>query len=65
MGVVGIDGANFFMSEACSKQKLANKEIPLSGALGGATVPGAFGTENFAKETGLNDVGFFAEPVRV
>jgi hypothetical protein len=53
------------MSEACSKQKLANKEIPLSGALGGAAVPGAFGTENFAKETGLNDVGFFTEPVRV
>jgi hypothetical protein len=36
-----------------------------SGALGGAAVPGAFGTENFANETGLKDVGFFTDPVRV
>lgn len=27
--------------------------------------PGAFGTENLVNETGLNDVGFLTEPVRV
>lgn len=40
-------------------------KIPFSGALGGAAVPGAFGTENLAKETGLNVADFFTDPVRV
>ena len=65
MGVVGMDGANVDMSEMRPKWDPANKEVPFSGALGGAAVPGAFGTENFANETGLKDVGFFTDPVRV
>jgi hypothetical protein len=65
MGVVGIDGADFICQKHALKQNPANKEIPRSGALGGAAVPGAFGTENFANETGLKDVGFFTDPVRV
>lgn len=55
----------FCMSGICPKWNPTNKEVPFSGALSGAAAPGAFGTENFANETGLKDVGFFTDPVRV
>lgn len=35
-----------------------------SGAFGGAPVPGALGTANLAKDTGLNVEGFLTDPVR-
>lgn len=38
--------------------------VPFSAAFGAAGVPGAFGIENFAKETGLNVAGFLILPTR-
>jgi hypothetical protein len=38
--------------------------VRLSPGLGTVEDPGALGTENFAKDTGLNAVGFFMDPVR-
>lgn len=46
------------------KAILWNK-LPLSPTLDVEIEPGAFGTENLANETGLNDVGFLTEPLRV
>lgn len=39
-------------------------EGTFSGALGGAEAPGALGTANLAKDTGLNVEGFLTDPVR-
>lgn len=63
-GVAVDSGAVFQLELDSSRCKdLWNMNVPFSAAFGAAGVPGAFGIENLAKETGLN-AGFLTLPTR-